>query len=45
MDNSMKNVKIPARNYVTKNNRNRPARHRAVTDYRRHSKHRNQEML
>ena len=41
----MKQIKIPARNWVAKHNRNRPVRHRMATDYRRHTKHRNQEVI
>ena len=41
----MKQIKIPARNWVAKHNRNRPVRHRAATDYQRQPKHRNQEAV
>jgi hypothetical protein len=47
MDNSMIQVRprTRPRNWVAKNNRNRPARHRAATDYQRQPKHRNQEAV
>ena len=47
MDNSMTRVQQRARprNWVAKNNRNRSARHRAATDYRRQPKHRHQEAV
>ena len=32
------------RNWVAKNNFNRPVRHRAQTDYRRHERHRDREL-
>ena len=35
----MKQIKIPARNWVAKNNFNRPARHRDRTRYQRRAKH------
>lgn len=45
MDNSMTRVRqrTRPRNWVAKNNFNRPVRHRAATDYQRQPKHRNQE--
>ena len=45
MDNSMTRRPQPTRprNWVAKNNFNRPVRHRAATDYQRQPKHRNQE--
>jgi len=47
MDNSMTRGRqhTRPRNWVAKNNFNRPARHRAATDYRRQPKHRNQEAV
>ena len=38
-------TRIKTRNWVAKNNRNRPARHRMATDYQRQPKHRNQEAV
>jgi len=47
MDNSMTQVpkRTRPRNWVAKNNHNRPVRHRAATDYQRQPKHRNQETV
>ena len=47
MDNSMTRVRqrTRPRNWVAKNNFNRPSRHRAATDYQRQPKHRNQEAV